>query len=433
MSNSFSISEAFESLLKTSNSLNIVAVVSKQSIVQSSPSSVSLPRAELWVSDSSLPEGKSARVSLYGLTDASRVAEDNIVHGDILRFNHVSLSKASSRQTIHFVQSKHQPGADWYRLGHIERDGKISSKPQNVPPSMLTSETRLQELAQWFHALEENIARPVALLQRPCRRRTLAEIQSSVGLTTSVVVKVSDYFVRKVRYPSLKRKRCETRVHAMGFARLSDTSGSVSFVDPAGRFGATLQLAQDNRKSLLFTHVVTKSPTEVHAQHSIVDNEVVLVPTSNSEVMILPAMAESTQPASIVIDVDSQLGPIVGNTATVVSSIEDIVIDGVSVKAGGALESLPGFLSTVLRGGKRYQSATICLRPNREFTASPLILQALCGDLEPAELSQEDDTVCSGAFTGFCHLIHKNIKLQWEVDLSDHPESIISVGLLGEE
>lgn len=238
-----------QSTTASTDPTDIVALVTNRGVLtlQSPPTSTvsSSARADIYITDPSIGHSTPTKVSLYGSSALARIASEQILPGDIIRFNNLRLGRrhvlqnrvsasAGSNAPINFEhdRSKPDPGLPWYRLGRIriaEGGEREESSPQrailiddqrskhNFPQEMRTADDRIQELIAWYpsythqlvhtrkrarihgsraetHIPSEGmigVSRARSLSPLPCKRRTLAEVQMSAGVLSNIQVHIT--------------------------------------------------------------------------------------------------------------------------------------------------------------------------------------------------------------------------------------------------
>lgn len=427
--------------------VDILGVVLNHSILQSPPasSSASFPKAEIWISDFSISD-MSARVTLYGSTEIVRVAEQQIKVGDVLRFNRVSLNKNNSASdSFQFVlHDDPEPGFDWFRLGHIDsRNGTWDHQDETtrrIPDNMITSNLRIVEVVEWFRKNRTgHFQNDGGITPLPCKRRSLSEIQASVGLLSNITVRVTHYdFQISLQSPAGARKRrrgSTTPQSTIGFATVTDGSGVImSLVDPGNRFASTIRTAKETGRLVMLTNISSKSQNDIQGRLSALD-EVVLVPTKATATFLLPTTESSyTNNGN-----GGSLTPLEATATqtpdskkkqtTLLSRILGLSIGGVSLKSTiRTFESPAQFLGTVLTPDGDYRSATLYLdswnnismgRDDNGIIAGPNVVKTLCGGVEAAELIR-DESLGRHALNLVRALLNESILLRWTINENDN-------------
>jgi hypothetical protein len=427
--------------------VDILAIIVNHSILQSPPAAASsfVPKAELWISDQSVPSDITARITLSGSMEIARVAEEQIATGDVVRFNRVSLSKNSTKSSVRFLflWNDPEPGIRWFRLGHIDSTAAWISEEdtRRTPESMVTPENRISELVQWFQKCrnENGQSHSSSLAPLPVQRRSLNEIQSSTGLLSNVTVRVTHCDYQRLPQSSStnnKRKRGGiASPSSIGYATLTDGSGvTIPLVDPGNRFESNLRTAKDTGRLLMLTNLLSKSRNDVHGRTLPLD-EVVLVPTrstvavllsninsigTNGETFSLPEPSETISPRSEI---------------TLLSSILDMSINGASLRDSRSLESTRSFLETILLSDGEYRSATLHLECSLSIGqlgdtihADSRVVKTLCGGIEAGELMKDESLGC--------HVLHlvrallnEPILLRWTINTRQNQAEVLKVVL----
>jgi hypothetical protein len=427
--------------------VDVMGIVVNYSIIQSPPvaSSLSSPKAEIWITDPSVSSGVSARVTLHGSTEVARVADEKLAVGDVVRFNRLSLNKNHSRDSFQFLHSwsDPEPGFGWFRLGHIASDGTWISQAatRRIPDNMTTSEIRISELTRWFQG--GNTPHSTSLSPLPCTRRSLSEIQSCVGLLSHVAVRVTHFDCQVAPQSPVvgKRKRSSPMKQSLiGYATVSDDSGVfMSLVDPGSRFGSTLRTALDTGKYLMLTNLSSRNQNDIHGRPFALE-EVVLLPTRSTTAVVLSnhklignGEASSSPDATQTQVVNSRKSQV-----TLVSSLLDISIGAVSLRSRYLELPTPAtLLATILTTAGEYSSATLHLestssisigQPENVFYAGSKVVMSLCGGVEAREL-MGDEALSQHASQLVRSILDEGILLRWTIDARNEKAEIVDVVL----
>ena len=302
MPDPLTISEAFTLLMhqhnqqsssdhKMPSAVDIIGIVVGVSLYQSP--STSLQKCSILITDPSVDtSGANVRVILFGSTELSKVVQEQVSNGDILRFNRLSLNHQNSSkggQIMEFSYPHDRRGADWFRLATSGSNNE--QQQQRIPNDFVTSKDLLNKLNQWS-VLE-------SLKPLPCQRRSLREIQGCAGLLSNVVVHVSQYECRHMITPQktgAKRGRKSTSI-SIGFATLRYTATAsngnqttiMSMVDTSNRFESALDEVKGTNQQVMLTNVYSINLCDVDKQlfRSSWRDDVVLMPTKSTNVFIL--------------------------------------------------------------------------------------------------------------------------------------------------
>ena len=421
--------------------VDILAVAVRHSILQSpsAASSSPFPKAEIWITDPSISPTLNVRVTLSGSSAIARVIEDQVASGDILRFNRVSL-RYSDDDSFQFVHSwkDPEPGFEWYRLGHVDRSGRFIDRDatRSVPEDMITSLHRMNDIINWCKQ-QKNGDLSSGLSPLQCQRRSLNEIQFSVGLLSNVVVRITDYDCQRLAQSpavgSRKRRRSSPAGQTTtGFATLSDGSGTVmSFVDHGSRFASSLRTAKETGKVLMLTNLTSKIGRDI-PERALPSDEIVLVPTRATASLLLSnedllnyddhTMTQSYTETQIPISPQSH--------ETIISGIRDIMIDGASIKDGKSLKSLPSFLATFVSPEGNYEGAVIQLlekvlgsgSSSGIVYADAQVVKTLCGGIEASEIARNEPSLGQHVLELVRALLAEEISLRWTIKVQDKNE-----------
>ena len=452
---------------RSSASIDLLGVVLRYSVQQSPSvdSFSSMPRAEIWITDQSVGNNSnqsilSVRVTLSGSAEISRIMEEQITQGDIVRFNRVSLhrSDANNAQFLHSWKDP-EAGMKWFRLGHVDRLGSFantsgergSSSSRRIPSEMSTSPDRLENLAHWFSLYRAAGNGENGLTPLPCQRRTLNEIMASAGLLSNVVVRITEYDCKPSTPSSAstrKRRRTSPGTPSStlnGFATLSDQSGAVLLlIDPGNLLGSSLRIAKDSGKAILLTSVASKAGSDVQElQRSLPSDEVVLVPTrSSSAVVLSDEEILTTTGNNNEYTQDYTPTQIPGMTRTqntetkeVVGRLEDLWINGKSVLQGRTLSSWKEFKATMIDtsdGRYLFNEGTVRISQlkstteagdevevdgsslTHEYTVNADTIRTLCGGANESDIFKTS-AVGSGAGMVLKALLTNRTILRWTI------------------
>ena len=515
--------------------IDVVAVVAHRGVLtmQSPPLSsiASSPRAEIYISDHSVSRNTTVKVSLHGSSEVTRTIEEQIVPGDVIRFNGLRLGPQHNPKyalrdggydaLVHFEKTRDdpEPGYSWYRLGRLRTiDDEIVSRratfgddqrhKQNFPNEMATSDQRIQDLITWFpgyllrddtsfapipagaetvlNASTAESARSLSPL--PCRRRSLAEIQSSSGMLSNILVfvthcdsQVLPQSTNPKKRPRASRGGTSHPRQILGFATVTDHSGVImSLFDQGNRFGSLFQQALERKAPLLLTNVQSKKQCDIDGR-PIVSDEIVLWPTrttagsilssedSNSKFSGLADWSGDDDKVSATQQTQNQLAfhnakeGISGRYMTIKSSIIGIAVNGRNIDQHLARWT-PDTLKINLTDtdGLNFAPATIRLAAldgkggaHEQVLAKGSIVESLCGGITPSEWSKasltshstnlfpgggtlsktvrsEGQQICTlgnHALRLFRALVHEKIQLRWTIDLDTEPLEVVRVTL----
>lgn len=423
------------------SSVDILAVVI--SIINSPPvaSATSTRKVEIWITDESLAPGESAFVTLWGSSAVSRIEQENVSLGDIIRFNRVSLIKkrAQLSKEYSFVHSLENPehGVSWFRFSSNDR-----SMHQRVPENMaMTSPQRIEGLKSFY---QQDGYGQILLSPLRCKRRSLGEIQASVGILSNITVVVKSHesqisSPRGMKRGIKKRRRPPAVTQAtIGYARVADASAPdviLTLVDLENKFSKILRLANSSGRLLMLTNVSSRKNSDVQVQNSALD-EVVLVPTNASVALLISneSQSQSSVPQTLHNSTQTQI-PYQGKI-NVVSSIVDISISGLPLQETGCMESPSSFLEKITTPDGKYRDALLHLEsfgtaaaiPTYAIFASSKIMQTLCGGIEPEELIREE-ALSIGSFKLLQALLREQILLRWSIETGCEPAKVLKVVL----
>jgi hypothetical protein len=452
-----------ETLASTRDSpIDIVGVV-----VDLSYTREPFPIACLWIQDPSLPPGVKALFSLRGPKALAFIQECKVSIGDIVRFNRVSLKEIETDITggkdavYHFHHSWTDPeaGPEWCRLGHIggNINGDFTQDFLVIPGQMQTDEACLERLVEWYRESVYFSAREnqnPCLSQLPCQLRSLAQLQSLIGVVSNVVVKVTDFQNAPPNY-ELGRKRRHSSVSTApcSFALLTDGVCSMPFLDDKSRFRTLLQQAVITGRPLRLTHVSSqagRSRAHVGRIQKDVLDEVVLVPTkSTMATLVQDGDAATWGPEESQVDPTQSQFPtnLTHNSCQPTSSrhrtillspIHDIVLlsDGSNTHAHTSLAQVSEYPDAPTRWASalvessgdtntpsyRYCSACVTLEATavlsgkQEVKADGSIVQKLCGDLMVEDLVSGKESFHQHAYNIMVSLWRERVPLRWTLE-----------------
>jgi hypothetical protein len=439
----FGIREAIDILsekrnvLPSSSSVDILAVV--VSIIKSPlvASATSIRKAEIWITDESLSPDESACVPLWGSSAISRIEQEQIAKGDVIRFNRVSLKKrAQSSNTYCFVHSFEdpEPGLAWFRFS-----SNNGSSHHRIPENMAMTPQRIQEL-KYFHQQSGNGSFLLSPLR--CKRRNLSEIQSSVGLLSNIAIRVKHHESQRSSPRAIKKRRRSSPVaqSTIGYATVADASTSdvtMTLVDLENRFSGNLRAAKATGQVLMLTNVSSRKQSDVQVKNCALD-EVILVPTKASVALLLSKenQTQSVVPQSLPDGTQTQMPYSIQGEIKVVSSILDISIGGKLLQETRCMESPSSFLQNITTPDRKYRDATLHLesfgisvvQSIHSVFASSKIIKTLCGGIDPEELIR-DETIRIRAFKLVHALLREQVLLRWTIETSCEPSNVLKVVL----
>jgi hypothetical protein len=515
--------------------IDVVAVVAHRGVLtmQSPPLSSMLasPRADIYISDHSVSRNTTVKVSLHGLSEVTRTVEEQIVPGDVIRFNGLRLGPQHNPQyalrnsgydaLVHFEKTRDdpEPGYSWYRLGRIRIVneevfprrailGNDQRHKQNFPREMATSDQRIQDLVTWFPGYllgDDTSFAPIpvggetvlnssttesarSLSPLPCRRRSLAEIQSSSGMLSNILVHVthcdSQVLPRSTTNPK-KRPRASGSGTShprqiLGFATVTDHSGVImSLFDQGNRFGSIFQEALERKVLLSLTNVQSKKQCDIDGR-PLASDEIVLWPTrttagsflsseeTNSKFTGLTDLPDDNK-VSATQQTQNQLAfhntkeGISGRYMTIKSSIIGITVNGRNIDKNLGRWT-PETLKTNLTAtdSMNFEPAIIRLTAldgqegaEEGVLAQGSIVESLCGGITPSEWSNESlarhsanmlpgrgtalkavraesQQICTMGYHALqllCALVHEKIQLCWTIDMDTDPHEVVRVTL----
>jgi len=427
--------------------------------------------------------------------DGSTGAIDLVV-GDVVRFNGVKLRddcgdieekgqllpRHNHRTTFHrfyhdpWSKEYAGPGPEWAKLCHIDCSGEVvDTRPQDsLPGSVRTDPAVVRRLVDWYRqskALEDRNRAVPALSQPHCRRRSIVELQTAVGVTSHVVANVVD--VREV--PQLqfaaaaamttgkKRKRNRPadarrrpRPNNPTYAALTDHSEhAIAFVDGESRFRSILLEARKSGRPVRLSCVRSRRG----GGDGGADEDVTLVATNETTATLLPKGSEVTSGCDSIQQgeeddcsqmVASQiLPPSVGNATQahrhflrraisarcplqiVFASIQSISVDGLilsneelqpvspspSDTCDAATARIVRMLSSLADNDAGSPPISIMLLQQQQqpilVGANTNILRTLCGGLTSVDLASEE--FCRHSERVLSTLVKDEVKLRWTV------------------
>ena len=471
--------EAYEALKRgCQNPVDILGLVSYVSW------SIDSQRCHIWLLDESLISSNTvpsdntdsngnnstyttARIELYRSVDVSRVEEQQIQPGDILRLNRVVL-KASEKKNIcngslifQFCSHNPEPGLNWYRLAEKNGDGVTIGKVRGIkiPHNMVTPRQRITALIDWynkhynhfqggdFYATPSKgfdiddtcMGRSTRLTSLPCRERKLNEIRSSVGLTSNIEVRVTRFYSKPARElitKSMYRKRrkfADILPSLVAFAVITDDDSDtfMIFVDISGRFSSLLELAKKEKTNIKLTNVLTKHQSDLRGLQ-FPSNDIVLVPTTTTAgFLVCESERDTNDETKKIQKLDKQNVP--GEEVGLISGVQDIHIDGISLKKKcfdsytTVFSTTTEYLETILDEGKHFKTARIFFDDQKKgmAIAIPEVVKCLCGSLDIDELLN-DNTLLRYSMRLFRAVILEKIMLKWTIYTDHNNERKIS-------
>jgi hypothetical protein len=148
----------------------------------------------------------------------------------------------------------------------------------------------------------------------------------------------------------------------------------------------------------MLTNLLSKSQNDIHGRTFPLD-EVVLVPTRATAAVLLSTenLDGNGETCSSPEATQTQIPDARKNQITLVSSILDLSIGGVSLKDSRSLESAAKFVDTIFTADGEYRSATLHLescsismgRSDGGIIAESQVVKTLCGGVEPGELIRD--------------------------------------------
>jgi len=494
----YNLVEAFE-VLKQGRQNQHTSSVDILGIVSNVSCSEDAQRCQIWLLDESFPghsvspqalstssNNASAHIVLYGLSDVTRVKEEEIRSGDILRLNRVVLKASTNIQNnrddvtgksntwegslqFQFCLHDTEPGLSWYCLGCIDGHGKFIEKyydgamvETRIPENMMTSDESIKCLVNWynnhpnhrpprecpskFESSTIQMETNSHLNTLPCRKRKLEEIQSSVGLISNITVRVKKFYSQPATVVDTSyifgKKKKQKILPPVVFAVVTDDSGVImTLIDTSGRYLYKLRSAKnDNNKMLLvLTNILTVYQNNFQVlKHS--SKEIVLVPTKTTSGVL---MSEHDYSNKDNINISSfntgqqirEIMPIAEKTF--ISCVVDLCIGGISLKNScinsdqSIFSTTTNYLKIILDHDRQYKSARIYFEENGvgQAIAGPAVLKSLCGSLDVAELL-DDNTLCNYSMRFLRALIMEYVVLKWTIYIDDDNEMKVSNAVL---
>ena len=441
MSTPYTLAEAFELLKKrqerlksNSHAIDILGIVSNISNSAPLPGRSGVRKCQIWLADESLGSNsgtyesnqRTVRFVLFDSSEIARIAKENIQMGDILRFNNVTLKSFRGSSQFQFSSLDPEPGLSWFRLGSVDdpiayTDNDIHASPQNsIPKSMMTSKERVVELADWYTKTRTERLPPCVPRGLPTRKRSLDDLQSSVGLLSNVVVRVTCVRVLPAASNSNYRYRNRTNTWQrppVAFASFVDDSGAtMSFIDSSGRFLSTLKISEkDNQTTrLLVTNVSTACPSQPQRGLATSADEIVLVPTETTTMRVISDEKALDDSKSFTYGLKKP------SDFVVHAGISDIFLNGISFKTTPSVfSSSSEFLATLTdKDDGTFRRPLVYLERNEAqigkegIPALPSVLKTLCGSLDIVELSNHE-TLCKYSIGLLQALLQKDTILEW--------------------
>jgi hypothetical protein len=350
-----------------------------------------------------------ARFCLYGSSEITKIRQENLQVGDLLRFNNVALKEHSSvfpsSPYFQFSSLHPDPGMGWCCLGSFHAMmstplfvlrssgpttclGTINNNNSsiNAERMMTTCPKRIKELTDWFI----KIASPANILllnqpsssilhlsPLPCRQRLLEELQMSAGIQSNIQVCVTHLFSQpatvissfsNVRTGSKttmsKRRKLQYPIPQLSIATVADESGVVmALVDSLGRFHAIFKQAMMKRSTMLLvvTHVWTKTSSSLRGGNiTCSTNEIVLMVTSESMAFLISKTTTMNETPWRRVDTGETQTQVFGDMPLAlqepnlpiifVSEVLDVIVDGISLRWKGnkVFSSTKAFREAVL-------------------------------------------------------------------------------------
>jgi hypothetical protein len=419
----------------------------------------------LWIQDPSLPSGVKALFSLRGSKALAFIQECDVSIGDIVRFNRVSLKEIETETTggedtvYHFHHSWTDPeaGPEWCRLGRLgdNINGSFTQDVLVIPDQMRTDEACLERLVAWYRESDYFSARGnqnPCLSQLPCQQRSLAQLQSMIGVVSNVVVKVTDFQNATPNY-ELGRKRRHSSISTpaapCSFALLTDGVCSMPFLDDKSRFRTLLQQAVTTGRPLRLTRVSSRVGRSLgHVGTRIRKDaldEVVLVPTESTMAIFLQdGDAALWEPEESQVDPTQSQIPATpthtpcqpsrnsGHHTILLSPIKDIVLLSGS-KTNTSLAQVSEYPDASTRWASalvelgdtfsyRYCSTWVTLEAavlsgkQQQVEAGGSIVRKLCGDLSVEELVSGEESFHRHAYNIMVSLYREGVPLRWTLE-----------------
>ena len=336
-------------------------------------------KAQVLLTDKSIPENAYARVSLAGAGTVTPLLA-KVAVGDVLCIHGFRVTKHHSSKlplVADFYSSWQEPDVGWARL--YQRGEQISCE------NRATTE-RIQDLVEWFSTTAFHDSIPAL----PCRRRRLSELHTA-GITCHVVARVVSVDTAAASTPagsSRKRKRwLPLKRRRSTFAVLSNGNEVMSFLDCAAH-EATLEAAIQSGTKVLLTNVATCAADEKSSR------EIVLRPTDSTSIIPMlntetetQASYRETQCLSLTQEVP---GITTSTTQTLSSPLRDVFIDELNISLGDGkfFVSPNGFVSAIIdQTGSTacYRQATLTL-DGMVVKADADMMQILCGSMDPESI-----------------------------------------------
>ena len=433
--------------------VDVLAVV--LSIVQS-PQALQSTTSKLWITDESISPQVSVCVVLYGSNEASRITQEQIAIGSVIRFNNLALRKGTTQDSTIFeliyCTNDPEPGLRWLCFGSLLEDDRCvnnneQSVDQRIPESMLTYPKRILDLKTWFCDYKRKKFLS-ALSPMSCKKRVLSETQASIGLLSNLAVSVLYYECQQtkiVESPSKKRRRSAYTMtqSPIGYATFTDSSGvNMSFVDLNNRFSETLRKAKEKGLVVLLTNVSSTKQSDVNCIQgkNLAFDEVILVPTTATVAVLLSNKSESQKlDTQTVLKHSNQTQISSGESErqeiTLVSSILDISINGKLLHQNKCLDSPSSLVKSITKNG-HYREVIMELESfgtssqegNHVVLVNPSIMQTLCGGVSAKELIEEE-RLRSNVFQLVQALLREQVLLFWTIQRSLKDAIVLKVML----
>ncbi|CAB9524888.1 expressed unknown protein [Seminavis robusta] len=294
----------------TTRSVDLLAVV-----VRLSTRTSRSPVGEVWVVDETLGKRNHALVSFYGNNAVLAIQEKKLRVGSMVRFNGVKLRRmmeqtasSNSSRTYEFLHSWEYPpigGVEWWELGRVtsKSNGILSRQGSSrIPQGMETSTNQIQQLLRWYRQSkffrENHHSDHQQLSPLPCQRRSLEEMQSSLGIVSHVMVRkiVRVETLLDTSSPNKKRRLSSPPPTKITVATVSDGCHTVMpLLLLRSHYGlqAKLQKALERGNPVLLHSVVCRKGRDVLSdeQQKALEDVKVLVPTSKTDLVLLSQKA----------------------------------------------------------------------------------------------------------------------------------------------
>jgi hypothetical protein len=473
MSTSHTLAEAYQALKATNDEITVdILGVVKNIHISSQCKALarqqsSLAKCRIWLVDDSCGNTvPSAQLVIYNKVEATKLEQENVKEGDLLRFNSVVLANNSDESNLCFRFSGNpEPGQGWACLGSLDVDeapGTLvprrivgTNVARLLPGGMKTSKERIKDLVAWYSRRQHGHfdgERPAGrskaspskqLSPLTCRNRQLDELQASLGVLSNIKVGVTsmhsqaaNMLTSNIKSRSSSKRKRQQAVSGLALALVTDESRSVmTLVDVSGRFVPQLKTAMGNQSKsrLVVTNVLTKSQNTLHGvKFASPFNETVLVTTNETAMFLVPfdpsrVLTQETQ------DLLSQHR---NSTSEIflISELLDLVIDGKSLKQSDQkiFSSKLAYLDAILKqtsqdsGHRQYKASAKVILDDGSIESvflliTPSVLKCLCGGLDADELLGSD-SLCNHSMTFLRSLIHEKVALKWTLRVSNQEQ-----------